>query len=707
MSLSASLVGTLTLVAALIGVFNALIQSRSARLGWKTAQASTLPPLREGVAEPPSSLPTQQQLVNREEEVDHALARIRAGEAVLAIEGSTGVGKSTVALEVAHRLKKDKPGEDDPDLSGHAFVWIDGEREGMSLRAICNGIALLTGDQSLTTAPDHEKLNVLRAHLARNKTVLLLDNVWPLDQAEAEVLHELITTVPAGSIVIASVNKSGAVDGHHLLVEDLDQEHVGDLIAREVERLGLGRDADFDADFACRLRKLVGGNPRMIQWFVKTLKETSRPVEAQFEAVERGEGLLQMFMPVWEELTGDCRTVLGACGLLKGRAIAAQLEIACGLSPTEVSTQLDELAAAGLVRTIRETGSPNLYACAPGSQRFVQAATPAEDTVAFIERLTAYYLRRFTADWEDAAGAIPHMGAIQVLIAELERLGRDDELQALLGVTLDIYFTLGLFDDRIAAGEIAYKSAMTAENYAAASRACAMIANTNAIQGEIGKAREASSLGIAAAKASNEPREIARQKRSEGFLHYRDEQPHAALEATEGAEALAREAGDLNNVVDILGLRTAAHWYLGEIQQAEQEARQCLRICEEIDWQRSLAYPLRDLAELAIRRRSLGEAGELLDRAREIAVRFEDRRQLARVNLTAARLNLAGGDPGSARAPASLAVVEATTLGLPAEAREAGALRAAARWARILPPLRWYYALRRPLRLTSAPVGGD
>jgi len=52
-------------------------------------------------------------------------------------------------------------------------------------------------------------------------------------------------------------------------------------------------------------------------------------------------------------------------------------------------------------------------------------------------------------------------------------------------------------------------------------------------------------------------------------------------------------------------------------------------------------------------------------------------------------------------------VSEATRLGLPPERREAAATARAVSRAQRSNLLRLYYALRRPRRLTDAPIGGD
>ena len=689
---------TLEVIAGVLAVIGGVIGIRGATLGWRTALATAtpLPP----PSQPRSQLPIPPRLVNRQHEVRDALLRLNAGEAVLTIEGDIGIGKSTVANAVAHRLHEACVRADTtPTQDSRTFLWIDCSYRCPSIADICRPLSLLTGD--------HEKPDSLRAHLAMHRTVLILDDMALADDPDSQALRAFVRTIPAGSSVITSIDRPGELAGSHLLVETLDLDHVKELIRQEVGDLGLPNASDFDDAFAGRLQGLVGGNPRMIQRFLQTLKYRSQSIEERFEAVERGDDMPDLFMSRWAELTGDSQLALSACACLRGQAIKEQLVIACELADDRASRCLDELVAAGLITTVRISGRPNVYTCAPGLRRFVLAQTAEPTLQGFIRRLVRHYIDYFSDNWEDAPGAIPHMAAVQVLLEELSAVNNDRDLQRLLTVTLDIYFTLGLFDDRISAGTLAYHSAIRAENYGAASLASAMVANTRAIRGEIERAREALALGMVAARHSQTPREIARQMRCNGYVSYRASEPKRALDAIEGADVLARKAGDLNNVVDILGLRTAAHWYLGSRTDAERAARSCLELCEEIGWRRGVAYPLRDLAEIAAHEGEYQTAQALLERARSASEQYGDRRQLARLSLTEARMCLLLGRLTAAVRIARAAEMQASEVGLPPEHREARALRLAARRARLLPPLRLYYKWRRPIRLTDAPVGGD
>jgi tetratricopeptide (TPR) repeat protein len=512
--------------------------------------------------------------------------------------------------------------------------------------------------------------------------------------------------VPSGSLVITSLNSPYALDSARVLLDELKPSYVLELIQHEARRLGL-EEGLFDAAFAMRLQQAVGGNPRLIESFLRALSRSPRSLEELLEAVERGEGLRELYLPVWIELAVSSRAVLGACACLRGQAIADQLTVACGINPDELPLVLAELMQMGFVTVVRSPGRPEVYTCSHGVQRFAIGETPPDVIDAFTQRLTTYYIRQFAAEPENAHWAIPHVAGIKAVLQWLYDRGEDTEVQALFASILDIFCTLGLFDDRISTGRLAYESAMRSGNLRSASLATDVVTSTHAARGELNEAREAVGHGLIAAERSGDPGERARMMRAHALVFYKAGEAVQALAAMEGADELARQTGDLEVLVNMWGLRTVAHWYVGSFEQSAAAAESGLRVCQEMSWQRAMAYPLRNLAEVAIHRGDFAHARTLVEDARRIAVEYGDKRQVARIHLTTARLELFDEQLRAAAREALAAESDAVELGLAPELLEVSALRRVIARARRFPPLRLSYARRRPSRFTDAPIGGD
>lgn len=670
---------------------------------------TTLPPGDQPAADPVAEpvLPGRPVFINREREMKDLISRVHAGnDNVLTIEGTRWVGKSATATELVHCLRSG-PAKGTFDPRARRFVWFDARDACPSLADLCQYLSLQTDDQSLSTTADAEKRDRLRIHLAGNKTVLILDNLSLSDDPESRALIDFLDDLPNGSLVIAAVNRPGRLVAPRVPLRDLDAASVHKLIEDRARRLNLDGLEQFDRAFASRLHGLIGGNPGVIEWFLRGYRDSSESLAERVEAVERGGKLSDVFGPTWDALGDDCKCALEACAYLRGEATARQFSIACDRPEDEMRAAAEHLRREGLLNPVRGEGRPTVYTCAPAFQLFVASETLESSRATFTTRLAEHYVGYFAANPEDARYGASEVGALRVVREELSDADDDARIQALFRATLDILFTLGQFDELIAAAHLAFDSAHRIDNFAGAAVAGAIKAATHAIRGETALAEDAFANASVAAANSGLPSPIARVMRCRGFLHYRSREPLEALAAIDGAEQLARDADDGVTLVDTLDLRTAANWYLGRFDACEAAARASLEAGAQLHWERARAYPLRYLAEIAIQRDQPAAASALIEEARDIAARFGDRRQLARVDLTRARICLLEGMLETGEAAVTRAVAEATRLGLPAERQEAAALATAISRAQRSFVWRRTYAARRPKRFSDAPVGGD
>lgn len=706
-----------TLLAALLGILSNAIQLLLARrrLGEASrARDKPAPP----PAEPPPQLrslpPPDPAFVNRKAELRKATSLIReGGEAVLAFEGSKGIGKSATAVQLAHELRRE-PLLGEVDLCEHEFIWVRGRNGSTTLADVGRSLRMETDDHSVSTGSDRDKLGRLRDHLATRKTALVIDDLRISSKPGSEGLRELIDAVPEGSLVIAAASRPVPLRAGCVPLEELGVEDVAELIAAQVGRLDLRPAEEFDEEFARRLHHLVGGHPETITWFLRAYKSSGETLEERLAALRRGEGLDSLFASVWRSLPADCRSLLSACDSLGGRASRAQLQLACDLSERQAKAAVERLLGEGLLGVVRTAGQAG-FTCAQALGLFVGGQTPDRERKLLLGRLARHYVTTLEAAPEDAAAMLPEADAIRAIFEGLSRPAPDEsfdpqaeaDLQRLFEATLDVLLTLGLLDDRILAASCALRSAMRTESYRCASLAAHVLSGTHSFRGEFAEAASALGHGWLAAERAADPVETARQMYTEGFLRYRSGDPRDALRAIEGAEDRAIEGGDAETLINVLDLRSAADLHLGRVDRCEAAARRCLETCEEIEWERAKAFPLRFLAEVAIHRGESAQARSLLDRAQRFASEYRDQRQLARVALTRARLHLFERELDAGAAAAELAASEARRLGLPPEEEEARALENAIGLARRAPNALDDYVGRRPTRLTDAPVAGD
>jgi hypothetical protein len=589
------------------------------------------------------------------------------------------------------------------------LVWIDAHNKLLSLADIARTLSLVSGDQSLSAAPAEHKAEALSSFLAAHPSVLLIDNLR-LTAVEAEHVVHFLRTLPSGSLAIVSANTLGRLEAPRVLLNELQFEHMRELLLREASRRDVASIMEGDDETFRRLYKVLGGNPRAIELFVLACSRQNMSVDQLLHELAMGTVSLtdSLFGAVWTDVAQVGRDVLAVCAYLEGSATAEQVKAALGLSEADLRQPIERLWADGLLSSRRYLDQ-TFYSCSAALRGFVLSRTRPDQAVAIRTRLAAHITARFQTDWEDAAGAAVHVDAIRVLIKDLDAQGEYRSCVDLFAVVFDLLFTLGLFDDRIELGWISYHAATELDLPEERSLALSVVSSTHAIRGEDVEAASATALGLRIARAAGSPKEVARQLRCEGFRLFRAGKAAEALAAVESedAESMARSAGDMNNAIDILSLKGAAHWHLGDLAGCEVEVRRFIEECERLPWERGKAYAVRDLAELVLMRGSYADADALVRQARAIAAEYRDVRQLARIGLTEARLRLFQGRMREASSLGRVAAAQARDLVLLGEAAEAEAVRRIAVHAMWSPLFRIRTARHPHTRFTELTVGGD
>lgn len=656
-------------------------------------------------------LPSRIQLVDRVDELSEILRYLRAGEFVVTVEGAIGVGKSALAMEAAHQLAAGgrRSGRTSKITEFESLVWIDAANQSPDLSDLARTLSLVTGERSLSAAPTIGKAEALRSFLAEHPTVLVIDNLR-VPVGTTAVLPNFLRTLPSGSIAIVSANTVGAVHGPQVQVPELPRKDATALTVREASRRGVTALADPAGELVERAYQLVGGNPRAIGLLVLACSRFPGAVSGLLDQLASGSNEIAaaLYETVWSELPPTGRDALTVCAYVVDGADLEQVAISLGIAEVEIHPVLGGLWADGLLGTA-ETMGRTVYVCSPVLRAFTSAKGDPGTLARVRTRLGAYLAQRFTADWEDAAGAVRHVGAIRTLVRDLDACGEYRLCLDLFTAVYDILFTLGLFDDRIELGWVAYHAAGELGLPEEQSLALSVVSSTHAIRGEDAKAAAAVKLGLQIARQAGSARETARQLRCEGFRLFRAGHAAEALAVVESedAENMARSAGDLNNMIDILSLVGAARWHLGDLDGCEATVRRFVQECESMPWERGKAYALRDLAEVMLMRRDYAQAQKLTSQARRIAEEYRDVRQAARIALTESRLHLFGGRMRAARDTAWRAAGEARTLLLAGERAEADAVARIAERALRMPWLRVAVTRQPQARFTEMTVGGD
>ncbi|WP_020521598.1 AfsR/SARP family transcriptional regulator [Catelliglobosispora koreensis] len=183
---------------------------------------------------------------------------------VVALHGTGGVGKSALAVHVAHAVAADFPdGVLYLDLRGTAFDGVPVR----PLDAIARLLRALGVPNGAVPIDEAEAAAAYRRHTAHRRLLLVLDNAHTAAQVAA-----LLPTGPGAATIVTSRRHLATLPrGHHLCIEVLPEAEAMDLLGRA----GAGHRVAADPVGAQRLARLCGYLPLALR--IAAARMASRP----------------------------------------------------------------------------------------------------------------------------------------------------------------------------------------------------------------------------------------------------------------------------------------------------------------------------------------------------------------------------------------------------------------------------------------------
>lgn len=313
---------------------------------------------------------------------------------ISAIDGMAGVGKTTVAVHLAHLLAADYPdGQLFIDLRGHTPEHSPVEPEA-ALEHLLRAVDV--PGESIPAEPAR-RAALWRAELAGRKVLVLLDNAATADQ-----VLPLIPGTAGCLAVVTSRRRLAELDGAH--VQSLDILPEPDAFALFTAVVGADRTAAEPAATAEVLR-LCGYLPLAIRiaaarfrarptWSVEhlaaRLRTRQRPL-AELDVGERGVGAA--FALSYEHLPAALQRMFRLLGLFPGTSFDAYLAAALAqIDLPEAEELLEDLLDAHLLRQ----PAPDRYQFHDLLRQHAHATAhrdeSAESCAMAVHRLVDYYL---------------------------------------------------------------------------------------------------------------------------------------------------------------------------------------------------------------------------------------------------------------------------------------------------------------------------
>lgn len=277
----------------------------------------------------------------------------RVGPSIVAVSARGGTGKTTLAVHVAHRLRRDFP-------DGQIFVPLRGTE---AARRIPPGVALANLLRTLgvpdTRLPEHieERSAMLREVLSERRVLLILD-----DAADESQVMPLIPGTSGCAVLITSRHRLTAVPGiRRLELESFTEEQAIDFLQRM-----LGDDRMRSSPEAgARLVGLCGRHPLALRiagarlaarphWPVRRMVDRLAGEHHRLDELVHGEldvrANLMLSYAALKPRAGLLLMLLGSLDLVEYEEWAASALLDCPLR--EAEDLLDQLTHSHLVTVV-------------------------------------------------------------------------------------------------------------------------------------------------------------------------------------------------------------------------------------------------------------------------------------------------------------------------------------------------------------------
>ncbi|CAG0933081.1 hypothetical protein TFLX_02888 [Thermoflexales bacterium] len=235
-------------------------------------ETSSRPPVYHNLPQPDYG-----QFIGREAELAKVLRILRpyphSQHALVTIDGVGGVGKSTLALAVAHRFLTDQdtlPREEQFE----AIIWTSAKQTVLTadgivkrrqvlrtLEDIFTTIAVTLQREDITRARPEEQNEVVRNALTRQRTLLIVDNLETVDD---EAVMEFLRELPAPTKAIVTTRHRIDV-AYPVRLLGMPWKDAQKLIEHECDKKSVIPLATEDAR---RLYERTGGVPLAIVWSI-------------------------------------------------------------------------------------------------------------------------------------------------------------------------------------------------------------------------------------------------------------------------------------------------------------------------------------------------------------------------------------------------------------------------------------------------------
>jgi len=313
------LITLIALIAGIAGILSllyiAFIGQKSIPEWWRERRGKRA--TSELLLKPPAlkhNLPQPDEFIGREKEKEKVQEALASRAHLVTIDGIAGIGKTALALEVAHELLEESKGAKEIEeatcvLPFDAFIWTTAKDRALDLSDIIDTIARTLDYPGITQSPPERKQPSVIKLLQTYKCLLIIDSLDTItDDAVADFLINLPEPTKALITNRYKLPKKLLEKAWRVSLGKMNRGEALALVLSEGKRLGLRAIEQAKEESLVSLCEEVDGAPLAIKWAVGQLTQPDQSLNAVLESLQRAKA------DVFEELFARSWSLLSELG---------------------------------------------------------------------------------------------------------------------------------------------------------------------------------------------------------------------------------------------------------------------------------------------------------------------------------------------------------------------------------------------------------
>jgi tetratricopeptide (TPR) repeat protein len=301
----------------------------------------------------PHNLPPRSEFVGREAEKARIHEAFKSRSYLISIDGIGGIGKTSLALEVAYECLQASRGEGPTDDIAifDGFIWTTAKDRDLDLDDLLNDIARTLEYPGILQKPAEEKQEkwiAVRKLLQTKPYLLIVDN---FETVIDDQVRDFLLDLPEPSKALITTREQRIRQVWAISLKGLEEPEALALVRSTGKRLGLRSVEQAENQELRHLYEATGGAPLAIKWAVGQIKQQGQSLDTVLSALYEARGSIfdSIFSRSWGLLSPSSQRVLKVMPLFATSASRAGIEAASDIHHFAFDDALGQLVEMSLV----------------------------------------------------------------------------------------------------------------------------------------------------------------------------------------------------------------------------------------------------------------------------------------------------------------------------------------------------------------------